>query len=70
LRPRERWAVQVRKDIQKGVTHKKDAWSWKKKGDGVYTHITDTYTYDNTVKKLQLLRGEHIIFNNVFKNNI
>lgn len=38
--------------------------------NGVYTHITDTYTYDNTVKKLQLLRGEHIIFNNVFKNNI
>ena len=26
VRPRKRWAVQVRKDILKGVTHKTDAW--------------------------------------------
>jgi len=33
-----------------------------------HTRVTDTCTHDNTVKKLQLLKNEHTIFNNVFKS--
>jgi hypothetical protein len=54
---------------QEGCLELEEERRWHKI-NSVYTHTSQTHAHTTTVKKLQLLRSEHIIFNNVFKNNI